>query len=469
MNKKIFSFFIAGLVFGGIIFGLGLGIMSEAAMKEGRADVKKLEVTKEDEEINILGGARSQDSSAFTEVRITNNPNTQAYPKIFGNRVVWQDNRYGNYDIFSYDITTASTTRITTSTSQEQFPDIYGDKVIWQDFRNGNDDIYMYDFATSQETRITTSTKTEVFAKIYQNKISWVEKEYATSTPEIYLYDLETGEKTFITNEAYIPNGSYSYDFYNDIISWTNNLNIYAYHISLDEESRITTSTIQESSPSTYRDRIVWTADIPNTQGRIVERDLSESPSCVPFDPEFDDSICPAVLISTGSSSPPSFPSIFGEKVVWADYDDFSHTKVAMFDRRDGSEAVASSYDAKASYPTLYDGKVVWMDNRGGNFEVYMVDTGSDALCADLDDSNAVDATDLSFLVDHVFFGGSAPDPFWVGDLDGNGFIDATDMSVMIDYIFFGGATPTCEGSELVAVKVGVLPELASIFNIFRL
>ena len=35
-------------------------------------------------------------------------------------------------------------TRITINPSSEEFPAIYGDKIVWQDKRNGNWDIYMY-------------------------------------------------------------------------------------------------------------------------------------------------------------------------------------------------------------------------------------------------------------------------------------------------------------------------------------
>jgi len=65
---------------------------------------------------------------------------------------------------------------------------------------------------------------------------------------------------------------------------------------------------------------------------------------------------------------------------------------------------------------------------------------------ADLDGSAFVDAVDLAFLIDVVFFG--APDvqdptcPRSRSDFNGDGISDAVDLAFLIDHIFFGGAGP---------------------------
>ena len=69
------------------------------------------------------------------------------------------------------DTATSKETPITTNGSAYS-PDIYGDRIVWEDWRNGNGDIYMYDIATSIETQITTSglaTK----PMIYGDRIAW--------------------------------------------------------------------------------------------------------------------------------------------------------------------------------------------------------------------------------------------------------------------------------------------------------
>jgi beta propeller repeat protein len=57
-----------------------------------------------------------------------------------------------------YDLSTKKETQITTSGSAAN-PDIYGDRIVWQDDRDGlgNWDIYMYDISSKKEIQITTN------------------------------------------------------------------------------------------------------------------------------------------------------------------------------------------------------------------------------------------------------------------------------------------------------------------------
>lgn len=65
---------------------------------------------------------------------------------------------------------------------------------------------------------------------------------------------------------------------------------------------------------------------------------------------------------------------------------------------------------------------------------------------ADLNADSFIDAVDLAFIIDIVFFG--APDsqdpacPATRGDFNDDGFADAVDLAFVIDHVFFGGAGP---------------------------
>ncbi|MEW5874721.1 MAG: DNRLRE domain-containing protein, partial [Candidatus Zixiibacteriota bacterium] len=65
---------------------------------------------------------------------------------------------------------------------------------------------------------------------------------------------------------------------------------------------------------------------------------------------------------------------------------------------------------------------------------------------SDLDENGFVDATDLAFVIDIVFFGASDlqdPDcPRTRADFNADGFADATDLAFLIDHVFFGGPGP---------------------------
>ena len=62
-----------------------------------------------------------------------------------------------DWDIYGYRISTGEKISVTTSKGDQISPAIYGDIIVWQDNRNGNWDIYGYDLDTKQEFQITTN------------------------------------------------------------------------------------------------------------------------------------------------------------------------------------------------------------------------------------------------------------------------------------------------------------------------
>jgi beta propeller repeat protein len=164
------------------------------------------------------------DLSTSKETQITTTG--RAYnPAIYGNRIVWQDDRDGNYDydIYMYDISTKKETQITTSGSVE-VPAIYGDRIVYADNRNGNYDIYMYDISTKKETQITSSPDAQTSPAIYGDRIVWEDdggNDDGGTNHGIYMYDISTNQKMEISakGSAYYPaiygnNIVWQYGFY---------------------------------------------------------------------------------------------------------------------------------------------------------------------------------------------------------------------------------------------------------------
>lgn len=84
--------------------------------------------------------------STSTESQITTSGSVEYGPAIYGGRIVWQDYRKGweNLDIYLYDLYTSTETQITTNESNQWGElDIWGNRILWRDQRNGNNDIYM--------------------------------------------------------------------------------------------------------------------------------------------------------------------------------------------------------------------------------------------------------------------------------------------------------------------------------------
>ncbi|MBI5663868.1 MAG: thrombospondin type 3 repeat-containing protein [Nitrospirae bacterium] len=252
------------------------------------------------------------DDSDGVETRITSNNTTQYSPAISGNRMVWQDNRNGNDDIYMYDISTGLETRITSDTNAQFSPAISGNRIVWQDNRNGNSDIYMYDISTGLQTRITSDTASPYSPAISGNRIVW--QDHRDSHYDIYLYDISTRVETRITsNTTNYP--SYPAISGNRIV-WEDhrnvNADIYMYDISTGLETRITSNTETQSNSA-----------------------------------------------------------ISGNRIVWQDHRN-GHFDIYMYDISSGLETRITSNTNYQAYPAISGNHIVWNDYRNGNFDIYM-------------------------------------------------------------------------------------------------
>ena len=139
------------------------------------------------------------DLSTKTETQITTDISCQRDAAIYGDKILWLDCRNGepvgyqcsdctNWDIYMYDLSTNTEKRITTDSYRQVSPIIYGDKIVWGDNRSGNYDIYMYDLSTKTETQITKDFSLQTPSAIYKDKIVWADKR--NGNYDIYMYDL---------------------------------------------------------------------------------------------------------------------------------------------------------------------------------------------------------------------------------------------------------------------------------------
>jgi beta propeller repeat protein len=103
-----------------------------------------------------------------------------------------QNNNLNNYDIYVYNIKNNITIPISTNEFNQSFPQIYGDIVVWEDDRHDEKktDIYMYNLKTKTETRITNNNATNLQPRIFQDQIVY----YMHTKPVMYMWnDTYTG------------------------------------------------------------------------------------------------------------------------------------------------------------------------------------------------------------------------------------------------------------------------------------
>ncbi|MCK9307856.1 MAG: DUF4352 domain-containing protein [Methanoculleus sp.] len=138
--------------------------------------------------LSILLCCMAANSAAALEFQITDDPADQANPAIYRDRIVWQDNRSGYWDIYLHNLTTNSTMQITNGTWDQMHPAIFEDRIVWQDNRADFWNIFLYDLNEENETQITNETWNQTNPAIYEDKIVWQDDRF--DTWNIFVFEL---------------------------------------------------------------------------------------------------------------------------------------------------------------------------------------------------------------------------------------------------------------------------------------
>ena len=133
-----------------------------------------------------------------TPQRVSKAASLQFSPSISVDRVVWQDKRNGNWDIYLANLSTGEETPICTDPSKQAHPVISGETVVWTDERNGDPDIYCYDLSNRTERAICVS-QTQYNPDVDGDVVVWEDYRQGYETAgDIYAYLLSTGEERVI-------------------------------------------------------------------------------------------------------------------------------------------------------------------------------------------------------------------------------------------------------------------------------
>jgi beta propeller repeat protein/parallel beta-helix repeat protein len=285
---------------------------------------------------------------AQAEFPICTEPGHQGKPDIWGDWVVWHDNREGDgYNIYGKNISSGVEIQISDSNTAF-FPSIHNRLVVWQDKRNGDYDIYCYDLVTRTESPLYIAPDNQVNPSIYGDTVVWRTGQYP-SWSEIWGYSISESRAVMISGA---PGNKWEPEVFKDVIVWgdyrNSNWDIYGYDLNSKREFAIATGPAYQRSVAIYGNTVVYEnwQSIKNQGVGIYNLNTQEHA----YHPTPDD--C-------------DWLAIFGTIVVGGDYRN-KDTDIYGYKIFTGEDFRICTKAGWQYSPAIYRNTVVWSDDRNG-------------------------------------------------------------------------------------------------------
>lgn len=262
------------------------------------------------------------DPSVFV---VANYPNDETAPVVFDNFVAWQDNYYGDWDIYVRDISKADSTEvlITDLLFDQQKPVIYGNILLWQDNSASDTDVIAADITDPNDVtlfNLTPYAYDQQNAAIYRNTVLWQDNFVWEDSPDgewnIFGADIIRMDKPVEYTLSVMPQDQQNAKISGDIIVWqqdfADDMDILAADISDPKNPRLiyiaTDSDSSAINPDIDGNIIVWQDD-RNGDWDIYGYNLTTQREFVITDNQ------PSQTTFSNQTS----PSLSGNTVVWED------------------------------------------------------------------------------------------------------------------------------------------------------
>ncbi|UCH88780.1 MAG: hypothetical protein JSV49_11140 [Thermoplasmata archaeon] len=271
------------------------------------------------------------------EIPLTEDPGNQDQPRIYGENIVWRDDRNGNYDIYMYNTVSTVESQLTTNTAHQSSPVISGTYVIWEDYRNGNIDLFLFDLNSQQEHQLTFGSGNEVNPMMFANTLVYLDD--SDGDFEVYMGYLPASSPG-------LPTGPDASDF----VPGTPG----AGEIILTEVTQITDDNVAQGPPVTWGNYIVWSDSSGGNPDIYIYDTLTFATTQLTAHPAVQES-----------------PRIFGTTIVWEDYrngnsDIYSHDIMAQ-----STKKIAES-DSSEHSPVIYNDKIAFVSDFRGDDDIFL-------------------------------------------------------------------------------------------------
>ena len=317
------------------------------------------------------------------EFPITTHKSDQKFPAIYGDYVVWQDSRNGNWDIYGFNLSTNEEFQITTHPADQTHPAIHGNIVVWEDCRCFEGDncrtspayaIYGFNLSTKEEFPIiTTPDWKSSFARklnpaVYEDYVVWQDRPVG-HPPAVCGINLST-RNLFQVSELSVEQQWPA--IYEDYVVWTDEREpyTYGYNISTGEEFQIGEKhrflflSRGGYFPAIYDDMVIW---LETPDCTIYGYDLSERKEVLIATASMEECWVQHNLIPHQDTVK---PEIYKEYVVWVDCRN-GNPDIYGFNLSEKEEFQIITHKSSQLSPALYETTVIWQDERNGNWDIY--------------------------------------------------------------------------------------------------
>ena len=367
------------------------------------------------------------------EVKIETLDSVQGHPSISGDRIVWEDNRNGNWDIYLWNISTETETLITTntSTSDQRNPSISGNLIVWEDNRHGaNPEIYLYDLTTGIERQISYSGAENYQQEPAVDGTNIVYMDSMNGYYNIYLYDLQAQRRHSLNEDS---KTQWHPVISGDDVAWIDWTTSTLYLCSISAGGQpiaVSNGITTPRALALNRSRVVWSDD-----AGIAFYDRATGTTRW-------------LILSQASQQN---PVISGNTVIWEE--DHTVTSLYRYDLMTHQTTRLTNSPSNQNSASIDGTRVVYVDDRGMNPHIYMTtitagpqlvmvqgvakmptDPNQDGLYEDLNGNGHLDFNDVVIFFNQMdWIAGN--EPVAAFDFNHNGRIDFNDIVMLFNQL----------------------------------
>lgn len=313
----------------------------------------------------------------------------QQNPSVWGNWVVWEDQRNddgsGYSDIYAYNVATGEERRLTADETYCYNPSIFADKVAWYsiDMNDGSYHIICYDLGTRSKQDLYSTFNLISSVSMSAGNIIWEEN---NGQSDIMMVNISDSRLSSLTIDDVTGADQQAPAIFRDIAVWQDARNglpdIFMNNTATRTQSIITANRSNQWNPAISGHSVVW-MDQQTGDWDILSYNLATKKIT---------NVTPYNSNIFGHSNDQLNPAVYNDQVIWLDNrlrsapGDYDIVKKNL---TTGSESPVlnnqTALISSGSKPAIYDNRIVWVDDRaesnGGLKDIYLYTDGVSVTC----------------------------------------------------------------------------------------